>query len=59
MILILMAKGSSELARYICGMLRSQLNTEEYLKLRELAFSIESVMSRPVPSLIAGIFSHL
>jgi hypothetical protein len=39
MILVLMAKGSPELARSIC-----------------LAFSIESVMSRPLPSLIAGIF---
>jgi hypothetical protein len=29
MILLLMAKGSPELARCICGMLRSQLNTEE------------------------------
>jgi hypothetical protein len=30
MILVLMAKGSPDLARRICGILRSQLNTEEY-----------------------------
>jgi hypothetical protein len=30
MILVLMAKGSPELARCICGVLRSQLNTGEY-----------------------------
>jgi hypothetical protein len=29
MILVLTAKGAPELARSICGMLRSQLNTEE------------------------------
>jgi hypothetical protein len=59
MILVLMAKGSPELVCCICGMLRSQPNTEELYKLTDLAFSIESVMSCPLPSLIAGIFSSL
>jgi hypothetical protein len=59
MILVLMAKDSPELARCICGMLCSQLNTKEEYKLRKLAFSFESIMSCSLPSLIAGIFSLL
>jgi hypothetical protein len=57
MILVLMAKGSYGLAHGICDILCSQLN--ESYKCRELAFAIESVLSRPLTSLIAATPSLL
>ena len=42
---------------FICTMFHSQLNTEAQQELRKLALSTELVISLPLQSLIAEIFS--
>ena len=56
-VLISILNGSPVFSFCICGVLLLLLNAVKEYKFSEFAFSVRSVMIRPLQSLIAGMFS--